>query len=197
MSGCFIAVEGLDGSGGTTQVQMLASRIAGAHITAEPSQGPIGLLIKQALRGEAPIADGVLPLLFAADRQDHLSREILPRLAQGEVVITDRYYASSLAYQSLSAPFDEVARLNEGFRAPDVTLFLDLSPEDCLERINVRGEAKERFETLDRLTLISASYGATLAFLGARGESITCVDARQSPEEVHARVWAAVAPCLP
>ena len=102
-----------------------------------------------------------------------------------------------MAYQSLSAPFDEVARLNESFRAPDLTLFLDLSPEDCLDRIEARGEAKERFETLERLSLISASYGATLAFLGARGEPITRVDARQSPEEVHAHVWEAVTPCLP
>ena len=110
MSGCFVAMEGLDGSGGTTQVQRLCEAL-GAHATAEPSGGPVGQLIRASLRGEEPVADGVLPLLFAADRADHLEREILPRLAAGEIVVTDRYYASSLAYQSLVSPLAEVARL--------------------------------------------------------------------------------------
>jgi len=196
MSGCFIAIEGLDGSGGTTQVQKLCS-VLEAHATAEPSDGPVGHLIRQTLRDEVPLGEGVLPMLFAADRADHLAREIEPLLAQGRVVVSDRYYASSLAYQSLVAPLGEVVRLNEGFRAPDVTIFLDLSPEACIERISARGEKRERFEHLERLREISAAYGAALALLSGRGEHIVHIDASAPVEEVHARVMEAIEPCLP
>ena len=195
MSGCFVAMEGLDGSGGTTQVQRLCEAL-GAHATAEPSRGPVGQLIRAALRGEQPVADGVLPLLFAADRADHLEREILPRLAAGEIVVTDRYYASSLAYQSLVSPLAEVARLNAPFRAPDVTIFLDLSPEACMERIEKRGATRERFERLEALKDIAAAYGAALAFLSDRGELIVRVDAQPAPDAVHAQVLEAVKACL-
>lgn len=196
MNGCFIAIEGLDGSGGTTQAQKLCSAL-GAHATAEPSDGPVGQLIRQALRNEVSIGDGVLPLLFAADRTDHLVREIEPLLAQGRIVVSDRYYASSLAYQSLVAPLGDVARINEHFRAPDVTIFLDLSPESCIERISARGEQRERFEHIERLLEISAAYGAALALLASRGEHIVHVDASASEEEVHTRVMEAIKPCLP
>ena len=195
MSACFIAIEGLDGSGGTTQVSKLCAAL-GAHATAEPSTGPVGQLIRQTLRNEVPLGDGVLPLLFAADRTDHLAREIEPLLAEGKIVVSDRYYASSLAYQSLVAPLGEVARLNASFRAPDITLFLDLSPEACIERITARGEQRERFEDLERLREISAAYGAALALLAGRGEHIVHVDASASVDEVHARIMEAVEPCL-
>ncbi len=195
MSACFIAIEGLDGSGGTTQVEKLCAAL-GAHATAEPSNGPVGHLIRQTLRNELPLGDGVLPLLFAADRADHLAREIEPLLAEGKIVVSDRYYASSLAYQSLVAPLGEVAQLNASFRAPDITLFLDLSPEGCIERITARGEQRERFEELDRLREISAAYGAALALLAGRGERIAHIDASASVDEVHAHIMEAVRPCL-
>jgi dTMP kinase len=197
MSGCFIAIEGLDGCGSTTQLHMLAEHLGNVHTTAEPSRGPVGLLIRQALRHEVPLSDAILPTLFAADRLDHLEREIEPALALGKVVITDRYYGSSLAYQSLIAPLDKVAALNADFRSPDLTLFLDISPENALERIEARGEAKERFETLTRLQEIAASFGIAMALLQQKGEKIVRIDALGSPEEVHARIMDAVRPCLP
>ena len=188
-------MEGLDGSGGTTQVQRLCEAL-GAHATAEPSGGPVGQLIRASLRGEEPVADGVLPLLFAADRADHLEREILPRLAAGEIVVTDRYYASSLAYQSLVSPLAEMARLNAPFRAPVITIYLDLSPEACMERIERRGASRERFERLEALKDIAAAYGAALALLSERGEHIVRVDAQLAPDAVHAQVLEAVKACL-
>ena len=187
----FIAVEGLDGSGGTTQVRMLCDALD-AHGTREPSDLPVGRLIRASLASR-DIGDGVLPYLFAADRKDHLEREIEPTLALGQHVVTDRYYHSSLAYQSLAAPLDFVMGLNAGFRAPDVTVFLDLSPEECLERIAARSAHRDRFETLEQLKAISESYGVALALLAGRGERIAFIDARGTPDEVHARVMA----CLP
>mgnify|MGYP002633439816 CR=1 FL=1 len=190
MSALFIAIEGLDGSGGTTQVQLLVQALS-AHATREPSDLPVGRLIRQALASRE-LGDGVLPYLFAADRKDHLEREIEPALAAGQHVVTDRYYHSSLAYQSLAAPLDFVLGLNQGFRAPDLTVFLDLSPEQCLERIAARSAHRDRFETLEQLRAISQSYGAALALLAGRGERIVAVDARGTPQQVHQRVLAAL-----
>lgn len=197
--GRLIAIEGLDGSGGTTQVRLLAEALRASrvvHATAEPSTGPIGKLIRDALGDRVALGDGVLPYLFAADRQDHLEREIGPRLAAGEVVITDRFTASSLAYQSLAAPIGFVATLNERFQAADLTIFLDLPLEECLARVEARGLPKDRFETLETLRSVGAAYGAALALLSARGHKIVSIDAHGSPAEVHERVISAVNPCL-
>ncbi|MCB9763291.1 MAG: dTMP kinase [Alphaproteobacteria bacterium] len=205
MRGRFIAIEGLDGSGGTTQIALLAEalRQPGApggpwtvHTTAEPSTGPIGRMIREALGGRLDLGDGVLPYLFAADRQDHLEREVEPALAAGHAVLTDRYYASSLAYQSLAAPLGFVAGLNARFRAPDLTVFLDLPVEACVERILKRGAPRDRFETEGTLREISAAYGAALALLADRGDRIAHVDASGTPAQVHARVMEQVAACL-
>ncbi|MCK6503019.1 dTMP kinase [Myxococcota bacterium] len=193
----FIAVEGLDGSGGTTQVKLLADwlRAQGrpVHVTAEPSTGPVGRFIRQALADpQARVGDAVLPYLFAADRRDHLDREVLPALERGEHVVSDRYKHSSLAYQSLCMGLSQVAELNSRFRAPDLTLLLDLDPETCLQRILARGEPRDRFEALDRLRAVHDSYEAVVVLTRSQGERVCRVDAQGSVEQVHARVVAAV-----
>ncbi|MCB9745269.1 MAG: dTMP kinase [Alphaproteobacteria bacterium] len=197
--GVFIAVEGLDGSGGTTQVRLLAEALRAqgraVHVTAEPSTGPVGKLIRKALADKDMLGDGVLPYLFAADRKDHLEREVQPQLEAGAVVISDRYVASSLAYQSLAAPLGVVSELNARFLAADLTLFLDLPPDQCLQRIEARGLARDRFEQLDILQEIDAAYGAALALLSQRGDRIAHVSASGSPLEVHQRVMQEVAAC--
>ena len=192
----FIAIEGIDGSGGTTQTQLLAQwfRERGhpeVHTTAEPSTGPVGQFIRKALdpnQEESCIGDGVLPYLFAADRRDHLDREIVPALLRGAVVITDRYYHSSLAYQSLAIGLPEVAALNDRFQMPDLTVFLYLDPEECLARIEKRGATMERFEALDRLRQISDAYEAVIVHCRAKGERIERVQATGTPQEVHALI---------
>ena len=189
----FICVEGLDGSGGTTQVERLrqawAIRSPGREIvvTREPSPGPVGRLIRAAL-ADTDIGEGVLPYLFAADRRDHLDRVVLPALARGAVVISDRYALSSLAYQSLAVGLEKVGALNADFPAPDHTLMLDLPPTDCLARIELRGGTRDRFETLARLQEIAASYEAAIGWASARGWSIARIDASGSPDDVAARV---------
>ncbi|HYY53573.1 MAG TPA: dTMP kinase, partial [Myxococcales bacterium] len=108
--GRFIALEGLDGSGTTTQAERIASvlRAQGRRVllTREPSDGPIGTLIRLALTGRlglpqrsGPLTEEALALLFAADRVDHLAAVIEPALERGELVVCDRYVLSSLAYQ--------------------------------------------------------------------------------------------------
>ena len=200
MSAVFIAMEGLDGSGGTTQTGHLAEwlRTRGQSevlITCEPSTGPVGRFIRDTLNPDheaSVIGDSVLPFLFAGDRRDHLDREIIPALQRGAAVITDRYYHSSFAYQSLAVGMPMVAGLNERFRAPDITIFLDLEPSESLARIEARGETRERFEALDRLRQIQEAYYAVLVHCRARGEHIVRIDASGTVEEVHALVVASV-----
>ena len=122
--------------GGTTQVRELAewltTRAMPVLCTREPTDGPIGRLIRRALSpsDEASVlSDAVLPYLFAADRRDHLDRRVLPALHAGTTVITDRYVPSSLAYQGLTIGVDAAFELNAAFRAPDLTVVLEVSPE--------------------------------------------------------------------
>lgn len=188
MKSWFIAIEGLDGSGGTTQTRALAdllrSRGIPTHTTREPSDGPIGQLIRRALRGAEPLSDLTLMHLFAADRQDHLDRVVRPRLDNGTWVLSDRYLASSLAYQSLFAPFSRVAEVNRDFPLPDLTVQLDLSPADCMARIDARGAPKERFERMDRLLAIQRGYEQALAWTEKRGGWVARIDASQPVEAV-------------
>jgi dTMP kinase len=204
MRSLFFAMEGIDGSGGTTQTAKLVAWLQ-AHgasevvTTCEPSDGPVGRFIRAALAPGSPesrLGDAVLPYLFSADRRDHLDREIIPALQRGAVVVTDRYYLSSLAYQSLSVGFAQVVALNDGFRRPDLTIFLDLEPEVSLARVEARGEPLERFEALDRLREVREAYAAGMVHCRTHGERIVRINASGSPDEVHARVVAEVAALL-
>jgi dTMP kinase len=200
----FLVIEGLDGSGGTTQAARLAAWLV-EHgcpevvTTREPSDGPVGRFTRSALGDSDPaerIGDAVLPYLFAADRRDHLDRTVLPALERGACVVSDRYYHSSLAYQSLSMGLHRVAELNHGFLAPDLTVFLDLEPEVCLERILARGGTRDRFEELERLRLVRESYGAVIVLCRTRGERIARVDASGSRDAVFDQILSHVRPLL-
>jgi dTMP kinase len=192
----FIVIEGLDGSGGTTQCRMLTEWLQEQGAieviqTAEPTDLPVGSFIRRALKRsteEGRLGDEVLPYLFAADRQDHLDRRIGPAIDRGAVVISDRYLHSSLAYQSLALDFDRVAALNADFRVPDLTIMLDLQPHHCLDRITSRGGERERFETLQGLVAISGAYDQVETWCKARGERFERIDASGPPDEIHQRI---------
>ncbi len=192
MKPLFIAIEGLDGSGGTTQSKLLQSWLhskgQNVLLTREPTERTVGRFIRQALRTDTEagqLAENVLPFLFAADRQDHLNSEIHPALNEGSWVITDRYYHSSLAYQSLSVEFNTVAELNKKFLQPDITFVLWLEPELSFQRIEQRGALVERFETLEYLKTISQAYEKVISYSKKRGENIQKVNADRSIEDIH------------
>lgn len=193
----FITFEGLDGSGGTTQLARLAAALQARGLevvcTREPSDGPVGRLIRQQLAG-GEVGDAVFPALFAADRRDHLDRVVLPARARGAWVLSDRYFLSSLAYQSASVGFETVWALNAGFPAPDVCVMLELPLDACLARVEARGGVRERFETRERLRVVEAAYAAAIQRCVARGDRVARIDARGGVDEVHARVWGAVWP---
>jgi dTMP kinase len=195
--GQFIVVEGLDGAGTTTLAHTLRDRLERIGIsvllTREPSDLPVGRLIREALTHAVGVSDGVLPFLFAADRKDHLEREVEPALSSGNWVISDRYLASSLAYQSLAAPFESIAALNSTFRKPDLTLFVDAPAEVCMARISSRGGESERFEALDRLRVVSHAYDRALDWCLARGEHVARIDGRPDADTVAEMAWAEIA----
>lgn len=190
-------IEGLDGAGTTTQVRRLVDHLTAAgtaaHATREPSDGPIGRLIREmltgghAIAGQA-IAQSTFGLLFAADRLDHLQREVEPALARGALVVSDRWYHSSLAYQGTGADRDWIVSLNARARRPDLTIFLEVRPEVAAARRAIRGGPQELFEHLQMQQEVAAGYRATIAELVASGERIEIVDGEQSPDQVFAAI---------
>lgn len=189
----FLVFEGLDGSGGTTQLRLLATALQRLPkppevvCTTEPSSGPVGKMIREVLT-QRVLSEPVLPYLFTADRRDHLDRVVLPGLARGAVVLSDRYLLSSLAYQSGVLPMERVDILNGDFPPPDAVLFLEVPVEECLVRIERRGLTREIFETRERLLNIHTAYQRALQLRTRRGDRILKLDGTGDPVEVHARV---------
>ncbi|MEO8705902.1 MAG: dTMP kinase [Kofleriaceae bacterium] len=199
MTGRLIVLEGLDGAGTTTQAKRLVAhlRAAGgvAHATREPSDGPIGKLIREMLTGGHAIADaalsqGTFGLLFAADRLDHLQREVEPQLAAGATVVSDRWYHSSLAYQGTGADRDWISKLNERARKPDLTIFLEVRAHIAAKRRLDAGRVQELFEDLHMQEAVAAGYTATIAELVAQDERIETINGEASPDAVFAAILA-------
>jgi dTMP kinase len=189
-----IAIEGLDGAGTTTQARRLVEhlRSAGrdAHLTREPSDGPIGRLIREMLIGRHAIEgrridQSTFSLLFTADRMDHCQREVEPMLAAGAVVVSDRWYHSSLAYQGTGADRDWIALLNARARVPDLTLLLRVDAEVAARRRIAAGRAQELFEDLEMQRLVQLGYTDAIRRVTARGERVEVIDGHASPDEVH------------
>ncbi|HEY1557539.1 MAG TPA: dTMP kinase [Kofleriaceae bacterium] len=201
MTGRLIVIEGLDGAGTTTQARRLVDHLTArgvpAHLTREPSDGPIGKLIREMLVGAHAIAghklsQGTFGLLFAADRLDHLQREVEPALARDAIVVSDRWYHSSLAYQGTGADRDWIAQLNSRARRPDLTLFLQVSPEIAARRRAAAGRAQELFEDLAMQQEVDAGYRATIAELLAAGEAIETIDGEATEDQVFAAIVRAI-----
>jgi dTMP kinase len=208
--GRFLVLEGLDGAGTTTQAQRLAAwlreRGRSVHVTAEPSAGPAGALVRQVLTrriagapGAVPFDAGALALLFAADRLDHLAVEIAPRLADGWDVVSDRFTLSSLAYQGLTCGgADWVEAINARAAAPDATLFLEVSPRTAIRRrfaASASG-AREIFEVPAFQRKVARAYQDGIERLRALGQRVEVVDGERSVEEVTAALAERVAPLL-
>jgi dTMP kinase len=200
--GRLIVLEGLDGAGTTTQAKRLVAhfRAAGvkAHGTREPSDGPVGKLIREMLTGnhaipDVKIAQSTFGLLFAADRLDHLQREVEPQLAAGATVVSDRWYHSSLAYQGTGAERDWITTLNARARRPDMTIFLQVRPEIAAKRRLAAGRVEELFEDMRMQEEVAAGYNATVAELTAQGERIEVLDGEADADTVFAAIAKLVA----
>jgi dTMP kinase len=199
--GVLIVIEGIDGSGSTTVATALRDRLGARRrvaLTAEPSPGPVGVLIRKILQHEivVPTRDGegapdwcTMALLFAADRLEHTESVIRPALASGQVVVCDRYTLSSLLYQSLTSPLGEaslpwLAQINAHALAPDLTVVLDVSAEAALARRRGR-VAQELFELDELQVRLAAEYARAERYLSTENR-VQHVDAGRPLNEVIA-----------
>jgi len=199
--GRFIVLEGIDGAGTTTQTERLVAHLRArgrpAEATREPTGGPIGRVLRELLLGQHRLPDGTgvggstMALLFAADRLDHLAREVEPLLAAGTDVVSDRYLLSSLAYQAEEAYRAWVASLARGVRRPDLTLLVDLPIAVAAERRQRAGRPIERYDADSYLARVAENYRQLAREHGAR-----VIDGTGTPVEVGQAI-ARLADALP
>ncbi len=196
--GYFIAFEGIDGSGKSTQIRYLHERMIregiSCYTTMEPTDSPIGSLIHQIMTGRIKTDNKVIAGLFVADRLDHLLNDIngiVHKINDGITVITDRYYFSSYAYHSVDMPMDWVIKANEQsshILRPTVTVFIDISPDTALDRIAKNRFQQELFEKRSRLVKVREKYFE--AFEKLKGEErVVIVDGNRSQQEIADDIW--------
>ena len=179
----FIVFEGIDGSGKSTQIKRLGEYFKKRGIphivTKEPTEGPIGSLAKSVVRGDTSVSEEALSLLFAADRAQHIAKEIRPALESGTYVLCDRYVYSNMAYQGI-----EAASYNKRFLlVPDLVIFIDADPKECTRRIILNRQSVEIYDGEKIANKIRARY--LEIFRRYKGEtSVEIIDGNQNEKEV-------------
>ncbi len=196
--GAFIVIEGIDGSGKSTACRAVSEGLRSAGydvvVTAEPTNEGVGAIIRSGAAGR--ISQRAESLLFTADRYEHTDR-IMEDVSQGRVVICDRYYASTIAYQSAklegdSADTDWLRSLCEPFiQRPDLVILLDIDPESSMSRVDARGEAGSKFENIAFLEQVREAY---LELADDYGYEV--IDATRPMDEVCADVMAIIGEVL-
>ncbi|MDR1211296.1 MAG: dTMP kinase, partial [Spirochaetaceae bacterium] len=147
----FIVFEGGDGTGTSTQLNLLREKLhppgRRVFLTCEPTDGPLGRVIRNVLGGELELTRETLAFLFAADRHEHLYGQggVCALCREGALVVSDRYVPSSLVYQGIDCGDELPARLNKLFPAPQILIYFELDPITAMERIGKRGKT-ELFE---------------------------------------------------
>ena len=155
--GIFICIEGIDASGKSTQARRLVRHLCrrgfDAIYTTEPSNGEVGSFIKRyVLQRKRRVPAVVEALLFAVDRVDHNECEIEPALESGQIVVSDRYIYSSLAYQGAAGlRLDWLEKVNEFARQPDLAVFIDVKPETVMSRLKPKKSVMENLETQQKV----------------------------------------------
>ena len=199
--GRFIVIEGIDGAGKTTQIELLAEKLRAegrtVHITAEPTASVSGGLLRDALGGISNRTACEMAALFVLDRIFHNVNPngINAMLERGIDVICDRYYYSSLAYQGSQTDFEWVKNMNLGcpeIRIPDICIFLDLAPEESLKRISKGRTTTELYEKLDTLESVRKRFFDVFELLRER-DNIKIIDTTgDSIEAVAQKIAAAL-----
>ena len=205
MRGRFFALEGIDGSGKSTQLELLARRLEQAGFpcltTCEPTAGPSGSLLRQVLTGQIPCDSRVVAPLFTADRLDHLlngENGLCRAVERGLTVLSDRYYFSSYAYQSVDLPLEWVIEVNRPcaqLLRPTATVFIDVSPELALARIAQNRERTELFETEDRLTRTREQYLKAFELEKGR-EQVILIPGDRDVETIASDIWSTISTFL-
>ncbi len=201
--GKLIVIEGIDGAGKSTQVEMLKNRLDPKqfHFTREATDGPIGQLLRYTYLPKKRIADErIINMLYAADRLDHITNSedgMLKFINDGMNVISDRYYLSTMAYNSymgnsvteITGLIHNTIRMNQvnmELLPPDLTIFINLDPDKALERMKGRAEETTIYETKEKLTKIHSAYYRAIDILeNYYDEKIIIVNGDQSAESLH------------
>ncbi len=207
MAGAFITFEGIDGSGKSTQLRMLASELRlrglGVVTTREPGGTPLGQRLRAALLDAQEQVDPLAELLvFAADRAQHVRTQLIPAIELNHVVLSDRYADATVAYQGAGRGFDqklvgEIVQLATGGLKPDLTLVFDLPVAESAARTKRRADKQQR----DRLDFEHSKFHsrvrkAYLRMAKVEPERVRIIDSRGSVEETHALVKEIVMPFL-
>jgi dTMP kinase len=198
----FIAFEGIDGSGKSMQVQLLADSLEKAghkvYTTFEPTDSRIGSIIKDIFKHKMEADHRVIAGLYVADRLDHLMNKtngILKKLEEGFTVITDRYYFSSYAYQGTHMSQDwviEANSLSAGLLRPDLNIYIDISPDIAMTRINAGRNSRELYETKENLHRVREKYFEAFEKLKS-DEAIYITDGNRAAELIAIDIWQEVA----
>ncbi len=197
--GCFIVFEGIDGAGKTTQIELLEAHLkTGGRLvyrTAEPTESVSGGLLRDALSGVSQRNTCEMAALFVLDRIFHNVNPIngiRKMLEEGYDVVCDRYYYSSMAYQGSETDAQWVRDMNlncPDILRPDLCIFLDLTPEQSLERIRRNRAVQDVYENLEKLTAVREHFFRVLRELQDE-ERICVVNADRSVEAIHADIVA-------
>lgn len=189
--------EGLDGSGSSTQSALFAEHLRGMAEpvveTAEPSLGPLGAVVRQALQSRLALSEEALALAFASDRLDHLFRPadgITHHVSLGRWVVCDRYVMSSYVYQTVAGlDLTWVKEINRHAIEPDLTVFVDVPIDLCMTRISQRLSPSERYEKEGTLRAALSVYRSQLA--ERPSETVVIMSGQGTRQEVHDRIWSA------
>lgn len=194
--GLLIAFEGIDGSGKSTQMPLLANWLRGLGLdvleTREPTNGPWGKRIRELYTSRARVSPEQELELFILDRQEHVRDCILPALHIGQIVLTDRYYFSTAAYQGAAGcSVAEIFRRHDFAPEPDLALLFDLPVTAGLSRIReLRGEQPNAFEQQDQLEKVAK------LFASFSHQCIVRIQARTTVAEVQTSIRTALRPML-
>lgn len=186
--GVFICIEGLDGSGKTTQAKLLTQKLKShnAFYTTEPSYGKIGTFIRNSyLYGEKRLSSALEALLFAADRIEHVETVVLPALQQRKLVISDRYLYSSLAYQGAAGlSLNWIEKINEHALRPDLAVFIDVDPKIAMNRLKTNRSLMENMEIQEKVRKIYLKF--------VEKGSLTRINGNQHKREVTKELYSVV-----
>ena len=194
----FIAFEGLDGSGKSTQVKLLAEKLKEQglkiYTTAEPTNSRIGHIIKDIFKHKMEADDRTIAALYAADRLDHLTNKtdgILKKLEEGHTVITDRYYFSSYAYHGTHMDIHWVINANSlsaELLRPDLNIYIDISAEESMKRLNKGRDSIELYESIENLKKVREKYFEAFDLQKGK-EKISVIDGNRSEKEISNDIW--------
>jgi dTMP kinase len=194
----FIAFEGIDGSGKSTQVSFLREQLKKAghkvYCTFEPTDSPIGSVIRNIFKHRIEADHRVIAGLFVADRLDHLLNKtngILKKLEEGYTVITDRYYFSSYAYHAPHMQLEwiiDANSLSAELLRPDLNIYIDITPDLSMKRLTNGRSSIELYETKENLKNVRSKYLEAIEQLKSQ-ERIFITDGNRSPEEIAVDIW--------